>query len=64
MRVSGHPRQGTVVVSLWVDRICRASFQLAEADLPRLREALAGMRFEPAEGHETAEPDLDLGETA
>ncbi|MEV8513506.1 hypothetical protein [Dactylosporangium sp. NPDC051484] len=46
MRVTCHPQRGTVVVSLWVDRICRASFQLAEADLPRLQEALAGMRFE------------------
>jgi hypothetical protein len=48
MRVTCHPRQGTVVVSLWVDKICRASFQLAEPDLPRLREALQAMRFEPA----------------
>ncbi|MER7273359.1 hypothetical protein ABT369_02770 [Dactylosporangium sp. NPDC000244] len=46
MRVTGHPERGTVVVSLWVDKICRASFQLAEDDLPRLREALAEMRFE------------------
>ncbi|WP_238008788.1 hypothetical protein KZZ52_02780 [Dactylosporangium sp. AC04546] len=43
MRVTCHPRQGTVVVSLWVDKICRASFQLLEADLPRLRSALDGM---------------------
>ncbi|MET7392367.1 hypothetical protein ABZS66_02575 [Dactylosporangium sp. NPDC005572] len=43
MRVTCHPQQGTVVVSLWVDKICRASFQLLEADLPRLRSALDGM---------------------
>ncbi|WP_432984494.1 hypothetical protein [Dactylosporangium sp. CA-233914] len=48
MRVTCHPQRGTVVVSLWVDKICRASFQLAERDLPRLQEALAGMRFEEA----------------
>lgn len=46
MRVTCHPQRGTVVVSLWVDKICRASFQLPEADLPRLQEALADMRFE------------------
>lgn len=66
MRVTCHPDRGTVVVSLWVDRICRASFQLAEADLPRLRDALAQMRFAhpdpPSEaGSETAH---DLPETA
>ena len=55
MRVTCHPRRGTVVVSLWVDKICRASFQLAADDLPRLREALDGMRFEePA-----ADPPLE-----
>jgi hypothetical protein len=46
MRVTCHPQRGTVVVSLWVDKICRASFQLAEADLPRLQDGLAGMHFE------------------
>lgn len=45
MRVTCHPMRGTVVVSLWVDKICRASFQLAEADLPRLRAALDAMEF-------------------
>ena len=40
MRVTCHPARGTVVVSLWVDRICRASFQLPEADVPRLRAVL------------------------
>jgi hypothetical protein len=51
MRVTGHPQRGTVVVSLWVDRICRASFQLPASDLPRLRDALAAMEF--------AEPPAD-----
>ena len=55
MRVTCHPQRGAVVVSLWVDKICRASFQLAASDLPRLREALAGMQFaDPPQ----AEPDL------
>ncbi|GAA2360585.1 hypothetical protein [Dactylosporangium salmoneum] len=48
MRVTCHPHRGTVVVSLWVDKICRASFQLAEADLPRLQQALSEMRFDPS----------------
>ncbi|WP_433055338.1 hypothetical protein [Dactylosporangium sp. CS-033363] len=45
MRVTCHPQRGTVVVSLWVDKICRASFQLASEDLPRLQSALAEMVF-------------------
>ncbi|MEV6928817.1 hypothetical protein AB0M46_30605 [Dactylosporangium sp. NPDC051485] len=48
MRVTCHPHRGTVVVSLWVDKLCRASFQLAEADLPRLQQALLEMRFDQA----------------
>ncbi|MEU7865183.1 hypothetical protein [Dactylosporangium sp. NPDC049140] len=46
MRVTCHPARGTVVVSLWVDKICRASFQLADDDLPRLQAALADMHFD------------------
>jgi hypothetical protein len=65
MRVTCHPQRGTVVVSLWVDKICRASFQLAEADLPRLRETLAGMHFAAAAGGPLAETGADdLPETA
>jgi hypothetical protein len=45
MRVTCHPQRGTVVVSLWVDKICRASFQLASDDLPRLQSALSSMVF-------------------
>jgi hypothetical protein len=48
MRVTCHPMRGTVVVSLWVDKICRASFQLSEGDLPRLRAALDAMEFNDA----------------
>ncbi|MER7004711.1 hypothetical protein ABT297_16910 [Dactylosporangium sp. NPDC000555] len=67
MRVTCHPQRGTVVVSLWVDKICRASFQLAEADLPRLQEALAGMHFEapPEEAFDNTRPGPEaLPETA
>jgi len=56
MRVTCHPTRGTVVVSLWVDKICRASFQLPEADLPRLRAALDAMEFIDA-----AEPAQEAG---
>jgi hypothetical protein len=49
MRVTCHPTRGTVVVSLWVDKICRASFQLPETDLPRLREVLNSMEFAATE---------------
>ncbi|GAA3274572.1 MULTISPECIES: hypothetical protein [Dactylosporangium] len=62
MRVTCHPQQGTVVVSLWVDRICRASFQLADTDLPRLQEALAGMQFDAAS--DAAPPADKLSDTA
>ncbi|HTJ36386.1 MAG TPA: hypothetical protein VL738_24480 [Dactylosporangium sp.] len=69
MRVTCHPQHGTVVVSLWVDKICRASFQLAESDLAQLQETLAGMRFEPstlADSDEGPPPitGTDLAETA
>ena len=67
MRVTCHPQRGTVVVSLWVDKICRASFQLAAEDLPRLQETLAGMHFAPASPADADPPPLtgtDLAETA
>jgi hypothetical protein len=40
MRVSQHRDSGVVVVSLWAGRTCRASFQLAVGDLPRLLAAI------------------------
>ncbi|MGI5246819.1 hypothetical protein [Dactylosporangium sp. CA-139066] len=69
MRVTCHPERGTVVVSLWVDKICRASFQLAAADLPRLQETLAGMQFAPppSAGSDDTPPPVtgtDWAETA
>ena len=40
MRVSCHHDRDVVVVSMWADKVCRASFRLALDDLPRLMEAL------------------------
>jgi hypothetical protein len=69
MRVTCHPQRGTVVVSLWVDKICRASFQLAADDLPLLQETLADMHFapEPSTDADATPPPItgtDLAESA
>jgi hypothetical protein len=42
MRVSCHDDRGVVVVSIWADRVCRASFRLSLEDVPRMIEALGG----------------------
>jgi hypothetical protein len=42
MRVSCHDDTGMVVLSLWSERSCRASFRLHEEDVPRLIETLSG----------------------
>lgn len=57
MRVTCHPERGVVVVSLWLDRICRASFRLSAEDLPRLRAALATCT-EAENGVDGPEPDI------
>ncbi|GAB7047042.1 hypothetical protein [Catenuloplanes indicus] len=44
MRVSCHDESGMIVLSLWADRHCRASFRLDGADVPRLLEALGSLR--------------------
>jgi hypothetical protein len=41
MRVSYHPDEGVVVVSLWAGRLCRASFRLAADEATRLIAALS-----------------------
>jgi hypothetical protein len=43
MRVSHHPDQGVVVVSLWAGGLCRGSFRLAADDAGRLAELLGGL---------------------
>jgi hypothetical protein len=40
MRVSYHPDQTAVVVSLWVGTVCRATFRMAADDLGKLMAAL------------------------
>lgn len=42
MRLSWHHEAGLVVVSIWREGSCVASFQLQEDDVPRLIAALAG----------------------
>ncbi len=41
MGVAGHPAQGVVVVSLWTDDTCTATFRLPLADAARFISALA-----------------------
>jgi hypothetical protein len=48
MRVSWHAESGMVVVSLWAGRLCRASFRLPAADVPRLLGTLATAASETA----------------
>ncbi|MFI5838120.1 hypothetical protein ACIA8K_00170 [Catenuloplanes sp. NPDC051500] len=43
MRVSCHDESGMVVLSLWTDRHCRASFRLDGEDIPRLIETLGSL---------------------
>jgi hypothetical protein len=40
MRVTRHDESGVVVVSLWVGKLCRASFRLPTDELPRLAALL------------------------
>lgn len=40
LRVSGHPRSGRVVLSIWQDTVCRATLRLAPQDVPAFVEML------------------------
>jgi hypothetical protein len=40
LRVSWHPEAATVVLSIWRDRECVASFRLAADDVPALVQVL------------------------
>ncbi len=49
LRVSAHPEAGRVVLSLWQDDMCRATFRVAPDDVPELvallsRSAVAAAR--------------------
>ena len=56
MRVSCHDESGMVVLSLWADRHCRASFRLDGEDVPRLMEALASLRSDSTSGAARLDP--------
>jgi hypothetical protein len=47
MRVSCHSDRDVVVVSLWADKVCRASFRLSLDEVPRLVEALGSCGASP-----------------
>jgi hypothetical protein len=44
MRVSYHSDREVVVVSLWLDGLCRASFRMAAGDVERFTSALQAIR--------------------
>jgi hypothetical protein len=41
LRISSHPELGRVVLSIWQDSVCRATFRLAPEDVPAFVEVLA-----------------------
>ena len=47
MRISRYDDQGVVVVSIWAERVCRASFRLPLEDVPRMLAALGDSTDEP-----------------
>ncbi|HEY8621622.1 MAG TPA: hypothetical protein VIM01_16260 [Dermatophilaceae bacterium] len=47
LRVSSHPDAGRVVLSIWQDDICRATFRLAEEDVPELVKMLSSSLIQP-----------------
>jgi hypothetical protein len=62
MRISLHDDAGVVVVSLWAGRVCRASFQLAVDEVPRLLSALSPVAL--PEAVTVVEPDGRAGSPA
>ena len=40
LRISGHPESGRVVLSIWQDRVCRATIRLSPEDVPQFVEML------------------------
>lgn len=47
LRVSGHPAQDRVVLSIWQGGRCLATIRLASDDVPELVRALAGAVLQP-----------------
>ena len=55
LRVSAHPENGTVTISIWRDDRCVATHQLLAADVPQLVALFAGALVEsPADKHAAA----------
>jgi hypothetical protein len=66
MRVSYHPDVDVLVISLWSGRTCRATFQLAGAEVSRLSELLAGIvgtHLPPQQAPEPPTPERELPTT-
>ncbi|QGN58161.1 hypothetical protein [Nostocoides sp. HKS02] len=49
LRISGHPKSGRVVLSIWQDTVCRATLRLAPEDVPEFVEMLTRSAIEPAD---------------
>lgn len=47
LRVSAHPEAERVVLSIWQDDVCRATFRLAEEDIPELVKMLTLTLVQP-----------------
>lgn len=50
LRISGHPRSGRVVLSIWQDGVCRATLRLAPEDVPAFVEMLSRSAIESSIG--------------
>jgi hypothetical protein len=57
MRISRYDDQGVVVVSIWAERVCRASFRLSTEDAPRMIAALGGCGAEHPAAEDPAAED-------
>jgi hypothetical protein len=64
LRVTSHPDEGVVVLSVWHDDRCTASFQLPIADCSRLIAMLAGSLGEHLAAAAEDSPPADYCSTA
>lgn len=49
LRVSSHRDAGRVVLSIWQDDVCRATFRLADEDVPELVRMLSSLLIRPSQ---------------
>ena len=62
LRISGHPRTGRVVLSIWQDNVCRATLRLVPEDVPQFVEMLTRSAIESSSADlETAHHGLGTG---